>query len=118
MGSTNSDVFSAIADSTRRDLLLRLADGEERSVTTLLAPYAVSQPAISKHLRVLREAGLVRSRKAGRLMMYRIEASRLQQVHNWITHFERYWDQKLDALGDYLDQKQRRSKTPNSSTRQ
>ena len=65
MGSTNSDVFSAIADSTRRDLLLRLADGKEQSVTTLLEPYAVSQPTISKHLRVLREAGLVRSRKDG-----------------------------------------------------
>ena len=110
MGSANGDVFSAIADSTRRDLLLRLADGEEKSVTTLLEPYAVSQPSISKHLRVLREAGLVRSRKEGRMMMYRIEPSQLRQVHDWVTHFEQFWDEKLDALGDYLDKK-RRSRT-------
>ncbi len=61
------------------------------------------QPAVSKHLRILREAGLVRSRKEGRRRLYEIEADRLRQVFDWVSHFEQYWDEKLDALGDYLD---------------
>lgn len=107
MKPSNTDVFTAIADATRRDLLLRLATDGEQSVSQLLEPLSVSQPTISKHLRVLREAGLVRSRKAGRLMVYQIEASQLQQVYDWVAHFEQHWDEKLDALGKYLDKKRR-----------
>ncbi len=97
------DVYGAIADPTRRALLLRLADEGERNVTELLKPFSISQPAVSKHLRILREAGLVRSRKEGRLRLYEIEANRLRQVFDWVSHFEQYWDEKLDALGGYLD---------------
>src|SRR5687768_4357219 len=92
------DVFFAIADPTRRALLVRLAAERERNVTELLEPFRISQPALSKHLRILREAGLVRSRKEGRMRLYQIEATRLRQVHEWARHFERYWDVKLDAL--------------------
>ena len=68
----------------------------------------MSQPAVSKHLRILRGAGLVRSHRRGRLQIYQIEAERLQQVYDWVSHFEEFWEEKLDALGDYLD---RRKKT-------
>ena len=106
-----ADVFTAIADQSRRALLLRLATEGERSVTELLEPFSISQPAVSKHLRILREVGLVRSRKEGRERIYKIEASRLRDVFDWLSYFEKYWDEKLDALGEYLDNK---SATPKS----
>jgi DNA-binding transcriptional ArsR family regulator len=109
MGSAppKPDVFLAIADPTRRALLLRLARDGEKNVTELLEPFSISQPAVSRHLRVLREAGLVRSRQAGRLKLYGLEADALRDVYVWVRHFEKYWDEKLDALGDYLDRKKR-----------
>lgn len=110
VGSPNADVYAAIADPTRRTLLLRLAEEGEKNVSELRQPLSISQPAVSKHLRILREAGLVRSRKEGRLKLYAIHAQRLREVHDWVRHFEKYWDEKLDALGDYLD-KQKRSRT-------
>ena len=103
-----TDVYSAIADPTRRALLLRLARDGEKNVTELLEPFAISQPAVSKHLRILREARLVRSRKVGRIRVYAVEASKLREVHDWVTHFEKYWDEKLDALGRYLDKRKRK----------
>lgn len=99
------DVFTAIADPTRRALLLRLAHEGERNVSELLEPFSISQPAVSKHLRILREAGLVRSRRVGREKLYEVEARRLRDVFDWVSHFEKYWDEKLDALGEFLDQK-------------
>lgn len=107
------DVFFAIADQTRRALLLRLAREGEKNVTELLEPFSMSQPAVSKHLRCLRQAGLVRRRTVGRLRVYGIDASRLRQVHDWVAHFEQYWDEKLDDLGDYLDRQKRRKRTSN-----
>jgi DNA-binding transcriptional ArsR family regulator len=103
-----ADVYFAIADPTRRAMLLRLAREGERSVTELLEPFSISQPAVSKHLRILREAKLVRSRREGRVRLYAIEANQLKQVHNWVAHFEKFWDEKLDALGDYLNKQKRR----------
>jgi DNA-binding transcriptional ArsR family regulator len=105
--SPKTDVFFAIADRTRRALLRRLADEGEKPVMDLLKPFSISQPAVSKHLRCLREAGLVRSRTQGRQRLYRLDAGRLRQVHDWVAHFEQYWDEKLDALGGYLDQRNR-----------
>ena len=98
------DVFFAIGDQTRRGLLQRLADEGERSVTELVEPLPMSQPAVSKHLRCLREAGLVRSRTEGKRRLYSIDAGNLREVHHWVSTFERYWDTKLDALASYLDQ--------------
>jgi DNA-binding transcriptional ArsR family regulator len=109
-GLQESDVFAAIADPTRRALLRRLSGGE-RNVSELLGPFSISQPAVSKHLRILRRAGLVRSRKRGRLRVYQLQAARLRQVHEWVGHFEKYWDQKLDALGDYLDKRKRQNES-------
>jgi DNA-binding transcriptional ArsR family regulator len=98
-----ADVYAAIADPTRRALLVRLAEEGEKKVSELVEPFSISQPAVSKHLRILRDAGLVRSRKAGRLRLYAIEARKLRQVYDWVAKFEKYWDEKLDRLGDYLD---------------
>ena len=101
---SSADVYSAIADPTRRALLLRLAKGA-RNVNELLEPFSISQPSVSRHLKVLRDAGLVRSSKQGRLRVYQIEADKLREVHDWVAHFEQYWDAKLDALGEYLKKK-------------
>jgi DNA-binding transcriptional ArsR family regulator len=109
--SPEADVYFAIADATRRALLRRLANEGERTVSQLLKPFPISQPAISKHLRILRQAKLVRSRKAGRERLYAIEAGKLKEVHDWVSHFEKYWEVKLDALGSYLDKQQRKKTT-------
>jgi DNA-binding transcriptional ArsR family regulator len=113
MGSPSStaDVYSAIADPTRRALLLRLADEGEKNVTELVEPLSISQPAVSKHLRILHEARLVRSRKQGRVRIYAIEAGKLREVYDWVAHFEKYWDERLDALGTYLDKQKRKRKS-------
>jgi DNA-binding transcriptional ArsR family regulator len=95
-------VFRAVADPTRRAILDLLADGE-RPVHDLVARFDVSQPAISQHLRVLRDAGLVSSRRDGRSQLYRVEAERLRAVHDWSAHYARFWTDRLRALGDHLD---------------
>ena len=110
VGLQNTDVFFAISDGTRRALLLRLAEEGEKNVTELLEPFSISQPAISKHLRCLRKARLVHQRRVGRMMLYDINARRLRYVYDWVAQFERYWDEKLDALGSYLDKPKGRKK--------
>lgn len=105
-----TDVYAAIADPTRRALLVRLTREGEKNVSELQERFSISQPAVSKHLRILREAGLVRSRQEGRLRLYAVEASKLRQVYDWVAQFEKYWDERLDKLGTHLDkQKQRRT---------
>ena len=107
------DVFFAISDATRRALLRRLADEGEKSVTELMERFSMSQPAVSKHLRCLRKAGLVHRRKAGRKMLYEINGSKLRCVHDWVSQFERYWDKNLDSLGSYLAKQTRTKGTIN-----
>ena len=102
----SADVFHAIADSTRRGILDMLTSGERRA-QELEAPFRISQPALSKHLAVLRAAGLVSHRQEGRLRIYRLEAARLQEVFDWVQHYEQFWDVKLKNLGRYLDRKKR-----------
>src|SRR5687767_1562607 len=102
---TKHDVFFAIADRTRRHLLRRLLEEGERNVTELMERLSMSQPAVSKHLRCLRDAGLVRRRRAGRERLYEIDGRRLREVHDWVSYFEAYWEQKLDRLGSYLDKR-------------
>ena len=95
-------MFQAIADPTRRSILERLAREGEMNVSELQEPFAMSQPAVSKHLRLLRQAGLVRKRSAGRNSIYSLEPQKLQEVHGWVAYFEKYWNQKLEALDRYL----------------
>ena len=101
--AASTDIFQAIADPTRRALLDRLRDGEQ-PVKQLAEPFNMSLPAISQHLQILCEAGLVEVRKAGRQRLYRLNPEPLKEVSDWITHYEQFWQEKLDALGKYLEE--------------
>jgi DNA-binding transcriptional ArsR family regulator len=100
----NSDVFRAIADPTRRGLLTGLLPGES-SVRALASEFELSLPAISQHLKVLKEVGLVDERRVGRERHYRVRAAGLREVAQWVSHFEQFWSGKLDALGRHLKEK-------------
>jgi DNA-binding transcriptional ArsR family regulator len=109
--ATTSDVFNAIAEQQRREIL-GLLRADEGSVNELAQELGISQPGASKHLRVLREVGLVRDRKAGKLRLYRLEASGLRPVHEWAGGFEQYWNDSFDRLDEYvqdLSRQRRRS---------
>src|SRR5258707_7230852 len=97
--ATTSDVFNAIAEPQRREILVLLRAGE-RPVTELAHELGMAQPGASKHLRVLREVGLVRDRKAGRQRLYGLDARGLRPVHEWAGGVERVWDESFDRLGE------------------
>ncbi len=105
----NASVFHAIADPTRRRILDLLAD-REMAATAIAEPFAMSQPAVSQHLKVLREAGLVTQKKAGRQRLYKLEPEKLRQVYDWVAHYERFWTDRLSKLGAYLDRQPDESK--------
>ncbi|MEP7271791.1 MAG: metalloregulator ArsR/SmtB family transcription factor [Acidobacteriota bacterium] len=102
--ATSSNIFQAVADPTRRAILghLKLSD---QSAGFLCAQFAISQPAVSQHLRVLLDAGLVSERRDGRRRLYKLEPAPLKEVDDWVKEYEHFWEEKLDALGDYLDRK-------------
>ncbi len=91
------EALQALGDPIRRDLLALLADGD-RTAGELAAPFAVSRPAISRHLRVLRESGLVRVRAEGRLRRYALDPAPLRQLDEWLEPYRDLWAQRLDAL--------------------
>jgi DNA-binding transcriptional ArsR family regulator len=93
--------FAALADPTRRRILARLARGE-RCVTDLARPYSMSLPAISKHLRVLENAGLIRRHRNGRVHSMKLEAAPMKQASKWIEEYRRFWEASLDRLDAYL----------------
>jgi DNA-binding transcriptional ArsR family regulator len=101
------NVFRAIADPTRRGLLDRLRHGPS-AVGPLAARFDLTLPAVSQHLRVLREADLVREQRDGRLRVYRLHPAPLREVLDWITHYERFWQDKLGALERYLDREKKK----------
>ena len=103
---TTSDVFNAIAEVHRRDILDSLIGGE-KAVGTIVDDLAMSQPQVSKHLRVLGEVGLVRCRADGRRRLYSLEPARLRPMHEWLVKYEQAWDDRLDRLDDYLEELQR-----------
>jgi DNA-binding transcriptional ArsR family regulator len=96
------DVFTAVAHPVRRQILDRLALGE-MTVSTLAEPFEITRPAISQHLSILLESGLVAIEKRGREHYYQLRPENLNEIYRWISHFERFWPEKLDVLGDYLD---------------
>jgi DNA-binding transcriptional ArsR family regulator len=100
-------VFSALADPTRREILARLAEGEA-SVTELAEPFEMSLAAVSKHLGVLEEAGLLTRRKAGRVRNCRLVSEPLQPALRWIVEYGVFWEEQFDSLERYLSQSQRR----------
>ena len=93
--------FAALADPTRRRILEHLAQGD-RCVTDLAKPYSMSLPAVSKHLRVLEKAGLVRRQRSGRVHRLNLEAAPMQQASQWIEEYRRFWEESFDRLGEYL----------------
>ncbi|HSA55788.1 MAG TPA: metalloregulator ArsR/SmtB family transcription factor [Gemmatimonadaceae bacterium] len=102
----HATVYQAIADPTRRAMLELLGTGE-RSAGELGAPTRLTQPAVSQHLRVLREAGLVTQRKVGRHRIYALQAAPLAGVADWVRYFEQFWDRRLTRLGSFLDRSTR-----------
>jgi DNA-binding transcriptional ArsR family regulator len=96
------DTFTVIAEPTRREILDRLRTSE-RSVGELVEALAVSQPAVSKHLKVLRDAGLVSCRVAAQQRIYRVETDPLQSLDAWLAPYRRLWTHHLDALERHLD---------------
>ena len=110
--ATTSDVFNAIAEPQRRQILVLLRGGE-RPVTDLARDLGMTQPQASKHLRVLREVGLVRDRKAGKQRLYGLDAHELRAVHEWTGGFEHFWNESFDRLDEYVQElKQARQEGP------
>lgn len=106
--STTADVFNAIAEAHRREILDVLVGGE-RPVGAIVDELAISQPQVSKHLRVLSEVGLVRCRAAGRSRLYHLNPACLRPVHDWVAKYELLWNERLDRLDDYLSELQRQN---------
>src|ERR1041385_2865018 len=105
--STQLDrTFAALADPTRRRILSHLPRGDRR-VTDLARPHNMSLPAISKHLRVLEKAGLLRRRRYGRVHQMQLEAEPLKQAAEWVEKYLKFWDGSLDRLAAYLEKANR-----------
>jgi DNA-binding transcriptional ArsR family regulator len=105
--STTLDVFNAIGEASRRDILDALIGGE-KAVGTIVDDLSMSQPQVSKHLRVLSEVGLVSCRAEGRRRLYRLEPARLQPFHEWLDRYEQALNDRMDRMGDYLKELQRK----------
>jgi DNA-binding transcriptional ArsR family regulator len=101
--------FAALADPTRRAILARLASGEA-TVQQLSKPFAMSQPAISKHLKVLERAGLISRSREAQWRPARLEAARLKEVAEWVERYRRIWEESFERLDDYLNQLQQKEK--------
>ncbi len=109
--ATTSDVFNAIAEAHRREILDVLMAGE-KAVGAIVHDVSMSQPQVSKHLRVLSEVGLVRCRADGRRRLYRVEPARLLPMHEWLAKYERAWNERLDRMDDYLKELQQQGGQP------
>ena len=108
--------FGALADQTRRAILARLAQGNA-TVGQLAKPFDISRPAISKHLRVLERAGLVRRARDGRVSRCGLEATPMRDAAEWVERYRRYWEGQLDSLSDYLDREEHRQRKPQTEKR-
>ena len=105
--STTLDVFNAIGEASRREILDALLGGE-KAVGAIVDDLSMSQPQVSKHLRVLSEVGLVSCRPEGRRRLYRLEPTRLQPFHEWLGRYEQALNERIDRMGDYLEELQRK----------
>src|ERR671928_1708574 len=104
---TLDSTFAALADPTRRAILVRLASGGEASVKELAEPFEMSLPAVSKHLKVLERAGLISRARVAQSRPCRLEAAPLREVAHWVEHYRSFWEQSFDRLEDYLHELQR-----------
>jgi DNA-binding transcriptional ArsR family regulator len=101
--ATTADPFNALAEPRRREILDVLAGGE-RPVNDLVRELGLAQPQVSKHLRVLREVGVVDVRDEGRQRMYRLNGHALKPIHDWVSGYERFWSERFDRLDDVLEE--------------
>jgi DNA-binding transcriptional ArsR family regulator len=96
--------FAALSDPTRRALIARLSEREALSVSELAKPFAMSLPAVMKHLDVLSDAGLVTREKAGRTVSCRLRAEPMREANEWLERYQRFWSESLDRLAAYLEE--------------
>jgi DNA-binding transcriptional ArsR family regulator len=106
---TTADAFNAVAEQRRRHILDLLAKGE-RPVNDIVAALGLTQPQVSKHLRVLREVGLVSMRGSGQQRLYKLNAEKLKPIHDWVKTFEQFWNESFDRLDEYLKELQKEKK--------
>ena len=107
--ATTADIFNAVAEPRRRDILRVLAGGE-RAVNDLVSELGFAQPQISKHLRVLREVGAVAVRDAGRQRLYRLSAGSLKPIYDWVKEYERFWSERFDLLDEVIEELKQQEK--------
>lgn len=105
--ATNTDAFNAIAEPRRREIVDLIGDGE-LSVNEIVDAMPISQPQVSKHLKVLTEVGVLKARADGRRRIYRLDATALLPVYDWVSEFERLWNDRFDRFDNYLDEVQRK----------
>lgn len=104
---TTTDVFNAIAEPRRRQIIDALASGEERAVGDLVRTLDLPQPVVSKHLAVLREVGILSVSRRGRQRLYRLDGKELKPVHDWIKEYERFWSHQLHRIKERAERKAR-----------
>ncbi len=103
--ATTTDAFNAIAEPRRRETIAVLIDGQEHAVGEVVSVLRLPQPAVSKHLGVLRKVGIVTVSKRGQLRMYRLNAKELKPVHDWVKTYERFWTHQLDQVKQRAERK-------------
>jgi DNA-binding transcriptional ArsR family regulator len=103
--STTSDIFNAIAEPKRREILDLLGQGHEQAVGDIVLRLRIPQPAVSKHLGVLRKVGVVTASRRGQLRYYRLNAAELKPVHDWVKHYEQYWSHQINRIKERAEQK-------------
>lgn len=103
--STTSDVFNAVAEPRRRDIVVLLADGQQRSVGQIVESMQLAQPAVSKHLAVLRSVGVVNVEQRGKERFYSLNAVSLKPLHAWVQPFEKLWSNQLDRIKQRAEKK-------------
>jgi DNA-binding transcriptional ArsR family regulator len=112
--ATTTDAFNAVAEPRRRQILDALADGE-RSVTELVIQLDLIQPLVSKHLKVLREVGLVEVRSEGRQRLYSLNGQALKPIYDWVKNYERTWSERFDTLDNLLEELKDKEQNNDSS---
>ena len=103
--ATTADVFNAIAEPRRRELIDALIDGRQRAVGDMVQALRISQPTVSKHLSVLRKVGIVSVTKQGQLRLYRLNPQKLKPVHDWVKVYEQFWTHQLDRIKQRAERK-------------
>jgi DNA-binding transcriptional ArsR family regulator len=102
--ATTTDAFNAVAEPRRRQIVDVLSSGQERPVNELVRQLGLAQPQVSKHLRVLREVGVVNVRDVGRQRLYRLNGHALKPIHDWVKSYERLWSERFDQLDVVLEE--------------